>query len=86
MIRCTKGHEARVVSTRRELETVEDIGYTKERIKHFDREGSEFWAEIDVPVLVERTHEVEVIVYACNECGEERTLRRSVVDDSSGSA
>ncbi|MEZ5843955.1 MAG: hypothetical protein R3D27_09495 [Hyphomicrobiaceae bacterium] len=80
MVKCARGHEARVVSTRRDRETIEDIGYAKERIKHFDREGSEFWAEIDVPVIVERTHDIEVIEYVCDHCGDRRELRRTIED------
>ena len=63
MVRCSKGHEAHEVSRCIVRETIEDILYQKERIKHFDREGSEFWAEVSVPTIVEREVETEVLEF-----------------------
>ena len=78
MIVCSKGHPAREVSSKRVREAVEDVVYKKERIKHFDREGSEFWTEIEVPDIVVRELDIEVVEYRCDECGEIDVIRRSV--------
>ena len=75
MITCSHGHPAAVVSRRFEEETIEEVVYQKERIKHFDREGSEFWAEIEVPNIIEHSAEVEVISYRCDTCGETRIVQ-----------
>jgi len=65
------------VSRRSVQETIEDVIYQKERVKHFDREGSEFWAEIKVPVIAEREVTVEIIEFRCAFCGEAKTIRRT---------
>jgi hypothetical protein len=76
MVTCSTGHEAHEVSRRSVQETIEDVAYQKERIKHFDREGSEFWAEIDVPIIVEREVVVEIIEFRCDICGEIKVVRK----------
>jgi hypothetical protein len=78
MIRCSKGHAARETSRKRVKEAVEDVVYKKERIKHFDREGSEFWTEIEVPDIVVRELDVEVVEYRCDQCGENDVIRRCI--------
>jgi hypothetical protein len=65
------------VSRQSVQETIEDVIYQKERIKHFDREGSEFWTEIDVPIIAERETTVEIIEYRCCLCGDVKTVRRT---------
>lgn len=75
-IACSKGHPTKIVSQLTVHETTEDVVYQKERIKHFDREGSEFWTEINVPSIIERTREVDVVEYLCETCGEAGSVRR----------
>jgi len=79
MVACSKGHDAKEVSRRSVQEHVEDVVYQKERIKHFDREGSEFWAEIDVPTIVEREVAIEIIEFRCDVCGETKVVRKDKI-------
>jgi hypothetical protein len=72
---CSKGHEMTEISRKTISETSEDVVYRRERIKHFDREGSEFWTEIDVPDLIERKFEIDLVVLQCSTCAELMTLR-----------
>lgn len=65
---------------RQVVESVEEVVYVKQRIKHFDREGSEFWAEVDIPDIIERQVEKTRITYACLRCG-----KTTEIDDESGS-
>jgi hypothetical protein len=58
--------------------TVEEVVYRKERIKHFDREGCEFWAEVDVPDLVEKEVDAERIDYVCPTCNENKTVEERI--------
>ncbi|MFQ5511460.1 MAG: hypothetical protein ACE5EO_06380 [Candidatus Krumholzibacteriia bacterium] len=67
---CSNGHEMKQVGLTRTSRTVEEVVYVKERIKHFNREGSEYWAEVNVPDIVEKTQEMNRIEYSCDECGE----------------
>ena len=76
MDRCSNGHPLTEVSRNTLRETVEEVVYSKQKIKHFDRHGSEFWDEIEVPDIVEREVEVIEIAYRCAECGEQKTVRQ----------
>jgi uncharacterized UBP type Zn finger protein len=62
----------------RETITIEEVVYKKERIKHFNREGSEYWAEVDIPDLVEKQVEVDRIHYVCDTCNEAKTVDEPV--------
>lgn len=79
---CSQSHEMTEKGRSRETKTVEEIVYVKERIKHFNREGSEYWAEIDVPDLVEKQVEVERVNFVCAQCGEEKTIEERVLSNS----
>lgn len=72
---CSKGEPMREVSRRRISETTEEVVYVRQRIKHFTREGSEFWAEVDIPDLIEKTVEVDIVEYRCDNCQETATVR-----------
>jgi hypothetical protein len=75
--RCSRGH-AMVVAAKTEFrENVEEVVHVIERIKHFDREGSEFWTEMKVPDLVMREVVRWRLEYHCSTCGE----RRETVSD-----
>ncbi len=75
MATCSKGHETTEISRKTIKETLEEVVYRREKIKHFDREGSEFWTELNVPDLIEREVEIDIIVFRCSCCGESSTLR-----------
>jgi hypothetical protein len=66
------------VSRTRIRKTVEEVVYVKERIKHFDREGSEYWAEVKVPDVVEKELDVIRIAYSCIECGESKVIEEEI--------
>ena len=78
MLLCSNGHPVREVSRTRSTSIVENVIYRKERIKHFNREGSEFWTEIKIPDIEEKRVEMERIEYHCDECGENKTLEEEV--------
>lgn len=78
---CSHGHEMKETGRSRETATVEEVIYVKERIKHFNREGSEYWAEVDIPDLVEKQVEMEHIKYFCEECNEEKTVEEQISQD-----
>ena len=74
-MQCSNGHEAceaREVSRTRVRDTVEDVRYVKQMVKHFNREGSEFYKEMAMPEFVEREVEFDRVEYRCDQCG--RTL------------
>lgn len=53
-------------------ETVEEVVYVKQRIKHFNREGSEYWDEVSVPDLVEREVTRCCVEWVCRSGGKTR--------------
>ena len=61
-------------SRSRETVKVEEVVYVKERIKHFNREGSEYWDEISVPDLVVKEVEVDRVEYLCPQCSETKSV------------
>jgi hypothetical protein len=74
---CPKGHLLREVSRDRVLETVEDVVYKIQKIKKFNREGSENMETIKVPEFIERQVEVELVRYACDQCGSTEVVRET---------
>jgi len=56
-------------------EHLEEVVYVKQRIKHFDREGSEYWTEMEIPDLVETDVEVDELELACGACGNLQRVR-----------
>lgn len=77
---CSNGHEMTETGRVRSSVKIEEIVYKKERIKHFDREGSEYWAEIEVPDLVEKEVDVDRINYTCHECTENKTVEKRILE------
>lgn len=75
---CSNGHEMREESRTRHRETVEEVVYTVQKIKHFDRHGSEFWAETNIPDLVEKVVEYDQVQFLCDACGEEKLVREDL--------
>ena len=69
-MQCSNGHWMQEVARRRTQANREEVVYVMQRIKHFNREGSEYWTEIKVPDLLERTVEVDLVEYRCVQCGE----------------
>lgn len=65
----------REVARRRVRETVEDAVYVEQKIKHFNREGSEFWKVVKVPEFVKREVESDLVEYVCEACNETRHVR-----------
>jgi len=68
--RCSCGHAMAVAGQTEFREKVEEVVHVVERIKHFDREGSEFWTEIKVPDIVIKEVPRWRIEYHCPICGE----------------
>ena len=62
----------------RHKEIIEDVVYTKQKIKHFDRNGSEYWAETNIPDLVEKTVEFDKVEYICEPCDERQTVKEEI--------
>jgi ribosomal protein L24 len=64
-----------MVETNRSNETitVEEVVYVKEKIKHFDREGSEYWAETNIPDIIEKKVNIVRVTYFCEQCNETKT-------------
>lgn len=75
---CSKGHPLREVARVRTEEMVEKVIYVKQKIKHFNREGSEFWTEIEVPDLLETRIEKDRVEYVCDQCSETRVVEQEV--------
>jgi|TARA_B100001964_G_scaffold241184_1_gene312905 hypothetical protein len=69
-------------SRSRTIERVEEVVYTKQKIKHFDRNGSEFWQETNVPDLVEKEVKLDSVVYVCAICGETQTVTEELTEPS----
>ena len=79
-MKCSNGHEMEQVRRVRTRKTVEEVVYVKERIKHFNREGSEYWAEVEVPDIVEKEVELDSVEYKCKECGETKVVDEETTD------
>ncbi len=75
---CSYGHEMKETGRTRGKTTIEEVVYKKERIKHFNREGSEYWAEVNIPDLVEKEVEVDRIDYLCDQCNEKKTVEEPI--------
>jgi hypothetical protein len=75
MAECPQGHPLRETSRRRVRELVEDVIYKIQRIKKFNREGSETMETVKIPEFVEHEVDVEIVDYACDECGTTHTIR-----------
>jgi hypothetical protein len=72
---CPAGHPLREVSRERILETTEEVVYKIQKIKKFNREGSENMETVRIPEFIERQVEVELIRYACDQCGSTDVVR-----------
>lgn len=77
---CSQSHEMQETSRSRETTTVEEVIYVKERIKHFNREGSEYWADVNIPDLIEKQVEVNRITYFCSQCNEEKSVDEPIAE------
>jgi uncharacterized UBP type Zn finger protein len=75
---CPQGHPLREVARKRIRETVEDVVYVIQKIKKFNREGSENMETVKVPEFVEREFEMDVVEYVCDQCGTTQTVREEV--------
>lgn len=60
---------------RRTTARLERVVYVKQRIKHFNREGSEYWTEMEVPDLVEAEVAVDELALECSRCGHVQRVR-----------
>jgi hypothetical protein len=74
--RCPQGHLLREVSRVRVREVVEDVVYTMQTIKKFNREGAESMEDVRIPEFVEREVEIDEVRYACDRCGTSESVRR----------
>jgi hypothetical protein len=63
-------------------ETVDEevVVYRTQRIKHFDREGCEYWAEVRMPDIEIRKVACRVTTYSCPNCGASRDERTTIAD------
>ena len=75
IVQCPQGHLLREVSRERVIEVVEDVVYTMQTIKKFNREGSECMEEVRMPEFVEREVEIELFHLRCDLCGTSETVR-----------
>lgn len=75
---CSHGHEMKEAKRSRVTATVEEVVYVQERIKHFDRNGSEYWAEMKIPDLIEKQVEVDRVIYTCEACNEQKTVDKEL--------
>ena len=78
MVLCSNGHSMSEVSRKRISETIEEVVYNKQKIKHFDRNGSEYWAEVSVPDIHEKQVEVDRIEYRCDQCNETKMINEEI--------
>ena len=78
MVSCSNGHSMQESGRKRFKDTLEEVVYVKQKIKHFDRNGSEYWAEIDIPDVLEREAEVDRIEYHCEQCNETKVITEEV--------
>ncbi|TVR99176.1 MAG: hypothetical protein EA406_04200 [Rhodospirillales bacterium] len=70
------GHPELTERSRQRLhQRIEQVVYIKQRIKHFNREGSEFWTDMEIPDLVETDVEVDEFEVACGACGHVQRAR-----------
>lgn len=69
---CGEGAALQQCGLRDITETIEEVVYVKQRIKHFNREGSEYWDDVSVPDLVEREVTRQFAEWRCSKCGEKR--------------
>ena len=72
---CPQGHPLREVARERVREIVEDVVYRIQKIKKFNREGAENLETVKIPEFVEREVEVDLVQYACDQCGTTVTAR-----------
>ena len=70
--RCSRGHAMAIAGQTEFREKVEEVVHVVERIKHFDRVGSEFWTEMKVPDIVVKEVRRWRIEYRCPVCDEQR--------------
>lgn len=73
-MRCEAGSELEILRDVEVTEVIEEVVYRKERIKHFNREGSEYWDEVSVPTLEERVVTRTRPLVRCAACGAEWLL------------
>ncbi len=72
----------RPVSRERHTEIVEDVIYVEQKIKKFDREGSERIELAKMPEFVEREVEFFRVTYRCDACGHCEPVRENPVANS----
>lgn len=74
---CNCGEAMQEAGSRDDTVDEEVVVYRTQRIKHFDREGCEYWAETRMPDIEIRTVAYRVTAYRCPNCGasgDERTM------------
>lgn len=74
---CQSDDRVSEVSRRRVRETIEDVVYVEQKIKKFNREGSENMETIRVPEFEERTVDVDLVEYRCESCGQNFATREN---------
>jgi hypothetical protein len=81
-MQCSCGQPMREVAQTRERISEEVVVYRPQRIKHFDREGSEYWAEVKMPDIELRDCNYAVVDWRCDACGASQRERSRLVDNT----
>ena len=69
----------REVSRKRVSEVIEEVIYVEQKIKKFDREGSETIELARMPEFVEREIEYHAVTFGCDACGHREVIREDRV-------
>jgi hypothetical protein len=65
----------REISRERATEVIEEVIYVEQKIKKFDREGSETIELAKMPEFVEREIEYHMVTFGCDACGHRSVIR-----------
>ena len=76
---CESHAQVQELSRQRIRETIENVVYVEQRIKKFNREGSENMEVIRIPEFEEQLVEVDIVEYNCSQCGYSFTQRENEV-------
>jgi hypothetical protein len=77
--KCDSSDQVSEVSRQQVRETIEDVIYVEQKIKKFNREGSENMETIRIPEFEEREVCVDLVEYQCAGCGWKQTVRENEV-------
>ncbi len=76
---CQSDQNVHEISRRQVRETVEDVIYVEQKIKKFNREGSESMETVRIPEFQERDVSVDLVEYQCQTCGGSQAARENEI-------